>query len=69
MHTHIDAIMLRREGRKVIVEACIYGFWFPIITEDINANFSHIVEARGINTAHTRAIEDKALVPQERTKE
>lgn len=56
----ITAIMLRRHGNSMVVEAEIDGEWVVAIKEydpyipDVSPPHSHIVEAAGIRTAQAR---------------
>lgn len=49
------AIWLRRIGDKIIVQIEHAGEWRTVIVEDADANISHIVEPRGIESALANA--------------
>lgn len=46
----VSGIMLRRSGLNAIVSVDIDGTWHDVIVEPLDANFSHIVEPRGIQS-------------------
>lgn len=50
----VSGVWLRRIGDKAIVAVEIRGKWIDVITEDIDGNFSHIVEPNGIRSAAKR---------------
>ena len=55
----IDAIHLYREGDRVHVAIEVDGRWTRVINESLDANFSHIVEASGMESAASAPAEEK----------